>query len=134
MLPPLPKKKARDPSGGKINDFPKAYRQCILASFIFIVIIVLNNHQKPIYSIKKSSGIHVQREFYTSDVVGKTANVDNGPLLSELASLQKVNSDLRKILHAIDETLSDPSQKEKRGKDMDSEAISKKICSSSKVE
>ena len=128
MLPPLPKKKARDPSGGKINDFPKAYRQCILASFIFIVIIVINNHQKPIYSIKKSSGIHVQREFYTSDVVGKTANVDNGPLLSELASLQKVNSDLRKILHAIDETLSDPSQKEKRGKDMESEAISKKFA------
>ena len=128
MLPPLPKKEARDPSGGKINDFPKAYRQCILASFIFIVIIVINNHQKPIYSIKKSSGIHVQREFYTSDVVGKTANVDNGPLLSELASLQKVNSDLQKILHAIDDTLSDPSQKEKRGKDMESEAISKKFA------
>ena len=100
MLPPLPEKKARNPSRDKINDFPKAYRHCILTSFIFIVILVLHNFQKPKYSIKKSSGIHVQREFYTSDVVGKTANVDNGPLLSELASLQKVNSDLQKILQA----------------------------------
>ena len=69
---------------------------------------MMYNYQNPKYSMNKSSGIHAQVKFYSHEIIGGAAN-DNGPLLSEIAALEKDSHDLRDVLNAIDKTLSDPS-------------------------